>query len=199
MPIILPCDSCGKLLSRSPSQVTGHVFCDKECRRTFITTPLEERFWQRVEKTAICWLWKGGCSQHGYGIFSTTKRADNPRKYHQTVAHRMAWELTYGPIPPGQEVCHNCPGGDNPRCVNPDHLFLGTQADNMRDAVRKGRHYSHPRKLSDAQAVFALMMRGRLSQKCLARALGVTATAIQQLHERKTYKDIDMCSVEEMD
>lgn len=98
---------------------------------------LTARFWPKVQvSTEGCWLWAGSRNHHGYGRLSYY-RADGVRA---TVrANRLAWEINVGPIPPGLEVCHNCPGGDNPACVNPAHLFLGTHTDNMMDMLRKGR------------------------------------------------------------
>lgn len=96
--------------------------------------PLPDRFWEKVDKSAgpdACWFWIGSISG-GYGmIFRDGERIG---------AHRISWELHNGPIPPGLDVLHNCPGGDNPACVNPAHLFLGTHTDNMADMVAKGRH-----------------------------------------------------------
>jgi hypothetical protein len=86
-------------------------------------------FWSKVRKTRACWLWQGGRQSHGYGEFNWP-----PHRTKQ--AHRLAWLLTCGPIPPGMYVLHHC---DNPSCVRPDHLFLGTPADNMTDMVAKGR------------------------------------------------------------
>ena len=85
-------------------------------------------FWDNVEKTDSCWLWTG-CQQYtGYGMFWTGFKL----KY----AHRCAWELINGPIAKGLYICHTC---DRPRCVNPNHLFLGTAGKNSKDSHQKGR------------------------------------------------------------
>jgi hypothetical protein len=85
--------------------------------------------------STACWLWPKSTNTSGYGLF----RLSWPDGTKETSAHRVAWVLTYGPIPPGQVVCHNCPTGDNPACCNPHHLWLGSQADNIRDCNAKGR------------------------------------------------------------
>ena len=108
------------------------LFCTQDCNRAYRTLTPEQRFWPKVNKTDTCWLWTGYTMPFGHGQIRGKDKA--------VLAHRLSWELHNGPIPEGMEVCHNCPSGDNPRCVNPDHLFLGTQIDNMLDAVKKKRH-----------------------------------------------------------
>jgi len=91
-----------------------------------------DRFWSKVTKTPTCWRWTAACSGRGYGVFKYRGRQDG--------AHRVSWLLTFGEIPDGLQVLHRC---DNRWCVRPDHLFLGTQEDNMQDASRKGRMSRH--------------------------------------------------------
>ena len=88
-----------------------------------------ERFWSKVQKIdGGCWLWIAYRDSKGYGSFGLDGKV---RK-----AHRVAYELTYGPLPEGAHVLHSC---DNPSCVNPQHLRAGTHVDNMRDRVEHGR------------------------------------------------------------
>jgi hypothetical protein len=92
---------------------------------------MPERFWNKVNKVeGTCWLWTGVSSSVGYGRFCWRERATS-----LIGAHRVSWMLTYGDIPDGLFVLHKC---DVKLCVNPDHLWLGTNADNIRDAADKG-------------------------------------------------------------
>jgi excisionase family DNA binding protein len=91
---------------------------------------LEGRFWRYVEKSDGCWQWTGAANPKGYGNIGRGKGLGTAK------AHRVSWELHFGPIPPGLYVCHAC---DNPPCVRPDHLFLGTAQDNNNDKIAKGR------------------------------------------------------------
>ncbi len=88
-----------------------------------------ERFWTKVNKSLDCWNWLANKYPNGYGQFQLEGK---PRS-----AHRLSYELAYGPIPKGLVVRHKC---DNPGCVRPEHLELGTQADNVQDSVRRSRN-----------------------------------------------------------
>lgn len=93
--------------------------------------PADVRFREKVNKTEGCWLWTAGVNRQGYGLFN---RATKPSKC--VLAHRYSYELAHGPLAQSACVLHRC---DNPRCVRPDHLFLGTRTDNADDKVAKGR------------------------------------------------------------
>lgn len=103
-------------------------------RHTVRIGSLAERLWAKVDRTESCWIWTGGTNIKGYGCIGLGERGRG-----KALAHRVSWELAFGPIPDGLWVLHHC---DNPPCVRPDHLWLGTAADNNRDMVAKGRHWS---------------------------------------------------------
>ncbi len=111
---------------------------------------LEDRFWPKVIKTDGCWLWNGAKLPSGYGHLNIRINGSWKTIY----AHRLSWILNYGDIPAGMDVLHHC---DNPPCVNPLHLFIGTMADNIRDRDAKHRGVwlsgdkSHSTKISDEQ------------------------------------------------
>lgn len=105
-----------------------------------VRVAFDTRFWSRVDRDPdrlfTCWLWTGQLNAYGYGSLSRS----NGRGWsgEHVAAHRISWVLhTRGPIPVGMNVLHRC---DEPSCVNPAHLFLGTLAENQEDCVRKGRH-----------------------------------------------------------
>ena len=138
--------------------------------------PIERRFWSKVNKTSDCWLWVGAADRQGYGRIKTSTTV---------LAHRKSWEIHNGPIPDGLLVCHKC---DNPPCVRPDHLFLGTNDDNMADMVQKGRAPRQSR-LTDIE-VATIRRRyadGERWPRSLAREFGVSRSTIYYIVRRKTW------------
>lgn len=116
------------------------------------TVPVEVRFWAKVDKSGECWEWTGAKNRAGYGMLKAGAANGS-----NTIAHRYSWTLVNGEIPDGLKILHKC---DNPGCVRPSHLFLGTQKDNVHDMIAKGRDTAikeqkgekHPRaKLTNSQ------------------------------------------------
>lgn len=145
-----------------------------------------ERFWSHVAKGDGCWQWRLKPSQKGYGRFAVHGR--------KTVyAHRFLWQLLYGAIPNGLCICHHC---DNPICVRPDHLFIGTHKDNAQDRDKKGRGgdisgFKHPLckvTTSDVKKIRALAQRTTLTQECIGVLFGVSQQAISRIVIGATYQ-----------
>lgn len=127
------CGKCGAKINKCPS-LTGK-YCSQRCYHSIPKKRSDpvERFWRYVRKTDDCWEWTGcmkGPGRHQYGHMALSG-------YKRVTSHRFSWEIHFGPIPEGMFVCHRC---DNPSCVRPDHLFLGTNSENMKDRWNKGRY-----------------------------------------------------------
>jgi HNH endonuclease len=155
--------------------------------------PAEDRFWAKVVKGPDCWEWSGWRDRKGYACF------DYPggRK-----AYRFSWEIHNGPIPPGLCVCHHC---DNPSCVNPEHLFLGTIADNNADMVRKGRNgfgpvtlecrprgEAHTRAKVTEEQVREIRRLNALGigYRRLSKEYGLSRPSIQAITRRRSWKHV---------
>lgn len=159
-----------------------------------MTKLLSERFMAYVDKAGPngCWLWTGGKSSHGYGAF----RMFQPKR---TVrAHRLSYEMHKGPIPSGLHVCHGC---DNPGCVNPDHLWLGTPADNARDRDAKNRVQSGERhyaaKLTAADVADIIRASSGTTQDALASKFGITQSAVSHIVSGRRWKRVHAALAEE--
>ncbi len=131
-----------------------------------------------VAPVTDCWEWQGYRERYGYGTISTGSRSDGTKR--KILAHRAAWMAWHGNIPADLAVLHKC---DNPACFNPNHLFLGTQADNMRDMAQKGRSNSGARNpgavLTKEQAVEIFALPGR--QADIAARFGVSRSTVGKI------------------
>lgn len=143
--------------------------------------PFETRFWAKVDKTDGCWIWTGCLNNNGYGEINMGGREKGGSVY----AHRASWELRNGDVTTGMCVCHKC---DNPACVNPDHLFLGTQRENMRDAAVKGR-ISQARLTADQVREIRCSVS---SNREFAAKFGVNTDIIGNVRRGKTYKHVSL-------
>lgn len=173
------CKRCGAPVAAK------RLYCSQKCYHEDEAAQSLAAFWDRVEKTATCWLWKGQRRGRGYGVIAVHHR----KRY----AHRMAWELTHGPIPEGLQIMHIC---DNPPCVNPAHLQLGSPKDNSVDAMNKGRlakgyyRVTNP-KLTPAQ-VTEIRRRAAAGEgtMSLSRAFGLTPGNIWKIKTRRTWLEV---------
>lgn len=163
-----------------PGDVVMPVCATRECinpmhARDGRAETTAEDFWARVERRKGCWLWTGSKAPHGYGQAPGSGRGNGLR-----LAHRVAWELTRGPIPKGACVLHHC---DVRLCVNPDHLFLGSRAMNNRDRDDKGRGASrltleHVRRIRIASGTL----------KEIAEPFGVSASTVHAIRHRRAWR-----------
>lgn len=144
-----------------------------------------ERFEKFIERIPFsgCWLWTGKINDSGYGVWRQTPTQNYQR------AHRLFYKLLIGAIPDGVFVCHRC---DVPCCVNPAHLFLGSQKDNMADAAAKGRTAKgmmHGQSKLNSEDVLKIRSSFE-TQEELALRFGVTRTTIGRIRNRKLWRDL---------
>jgi hypothetical protein len=182
------CEQCNKPYLADIRNTVGR-FCSRSCyyeHRRQAAQPISERFWSRVAFGEGCWE------------FATHLVHKQPRTFYRigddgqevkVKAHRMAWELVNGPIPEGLEVCHNC---DNPPCVRPDHLFLGTHQENMDDRNNKQRQVFGERvtgavlTADDVREIRRLVAEGQ-SQHSVAKSFGVTQGCVWLIVRGRTW------------
>lgn len=134
------CLICKRMFT--PTRNSEGKYCSQTCYQSApkFHIPLADRFWPYVTKTTACWIWTGsGDGIDGYGRIKIP--TGTRRRQKMIGAHRASWEIHFGPVPGGLQVCHHC---DNPSCVKPDHLFLGTNKQNQLDCVQKGRRPHTP-------------------------------------------------------
>jgi hypothetical protein len=146
------------------------------------------RFWSKVDTSSEngCWMWMGARRRKGYGVIT------DPRSTKQRIASRVSYTLTYGEIPSGLCVCHVC---DNPTCVRPDHLFLGTNADNIADKVAKQRQTRGEKHrnthLTDCQIKeIRLACESGERQASVGRRFGISQSTVSSIFLRTTWRHV---------
>lgn len=161
--------------------------CSKSCARRLANGTPEQRFWAQVEKTDGCWFWIPAKARNEYGAIRVLGHRSKVK------AHRFSWELHFGPIPDGLDTLHHC---DTPPCVRPDHLFLGTNGDNVADKVSKGRQSKGAgtgvAKLTPdtVRAIRAMLATGA-GQRETARAFDVSHTTVRWIAVGKIWKHVN--------
>lgn len=149
--------------------------------RPYNIETLEEKIRRqtKIDKNG-CWIWQGGSAANGYGMCYVQRIRAN------RGAHRVAWEVFNGQIPEGMNVCHRC---DTPKCCNPDHLFLGSALDNVRDKIEKGRHRHgsahHFAKLDEPQVREIFLAKG--PRREIAKRFNVTRQTVGHIKRRATW------------
>ena len=189
--ILKKCPQCLKEFNPKPKR-PRQVFCSRHCsglftiKRNHVSVPIEIRFMRHVTRTATCWIWTGARDRDGYGCYDL--------EGHHTRAHRVSWRIYHGEIPSGLWVLHHC---DNPCCVNPEHLFLGTHLDNMRDMVSKGRAHRqfgeecNFSKLKADDIPYILRLRARGLTYCeIAQMLGVRWQSIYAIMSGRSWSRV---------
>lgn len=147
--------------------------------------PVEQAFSHYVGPATAtgCTEWLGARNRQGYGRIV---RGDN-----QMAAHRVSYELHKGPIPDGLLIRHTC---DNPPCVNPDHLLIGTVRDNSQDSIERGRHAhgetAGPTKLNEDQVKEIIQLKGRMTQREIGELYGISREAVSGIHTRRNWKHL---------
>jgi hypothetical protein len=181
---VVTCPVCGQDFKQVNE---GQRRCSIRCRDLAKTVPPEQRFERFFERgsNSDCWLWRGGTTSHGYAVFQIARGKS-------MMAYRFMWETLYGEIDEGLFVCHRC---DNPLCVNPAHLFLGTHQDNRTDMVAKSRQTSGERnpqaKLTESDVLaMRAERRGGAALTTLAKKYGVAHMTAHYICKGKRWKHL---------
>ena len=177
------CVECGSLKTRYPSYAKRKnkkgPFCSKPCHLSFVR---KNALKYKIDKNG-CWLWERYLTKAGYGQLKFERKT--------ILAHRLSWEIKYGEIPENLCICHKC---DVRSCVNPEHLFIGTHVDNMKDRNMKGRakglkgENHNKAKLSNKDVLY--IRKNKLPKKALAKIFKVSNNTIKDIISKRTWKHI---------
>lgn len=188
--VFTTCERCGIEFKVSTYVLGQKKYCGKKCQ----VGTLEQKFWSHVNKIeddTSCWEWTASFDDHGYGVMGIEGKTPK--------AHRVSYELHNGVFDYSLFVCHKC---DNPHCVRPDHLFLGTASDNMKDCAAKGRNSGLPRifrgeehggsKLTeDMVRNIRILHSNGMMQKDIAATLNLSKHCIWSVVNRISWKHVN--------
>lgn len=184
--MVRTCLKCASPIPRKASNYNTRKYCGRPCYVAAIAFDMEQRreaFWAKVDKSAgpdACWIWQAARSVSNYGTFSWFGTNIN--------AHRAAYMLTHGPIEPGKDVLHTCHNGVG-GCVNPAHLYLGTDVDNIRDKFEAGRQRKTFRKLGLEKARLIKAAKGKRRAVELATTLGFSVRTIHAVWSGRSWRN----------
>lgn len=170
----------------------GQQLKQKLLEKMVVSEDAQKRFWSfaKIKGADDCWDWIRALDSYGYGVFSCQYE---PKKRTGILAHRISYFLTHGLLPNHLCVCHRC---DNTKCVNPAHLFLGTNTDNRRDSVEKDRHCRGERqglhKLTETQVteIRFLHFYDRVNCAAISQSFGVSRQCIHAITNGRTWKHV---------
>ncbi len=198
--IPVTCPQCGKVFVIEPNAIRRTNCCSRKCRWAYQTTTLEQKLAKFTKRVGQCLVWTGTKQPSGYGLVGYEGRTQR--------VHRAVWQRAHGPIPAGLIVMHSC---DNPPCCELSHLSLGTNTDNVRDCIAKGRmpmgdkHHSrlHPETLPygekspnakltdwDVIAIRLSFKSGLRSGRELASVFNVTPQCIHYIIHNRTWRHL---------
>lgn len=193
--IIVQCEACGQLFEKMPYAALRARACSPHCRWVLAHRartpypPVAERFWAKVDKTpghgpdGDCWIWKGSTRSRGYALCTMNGKL--------VGAHKVSYLINKGEVPEGLCVLHKC---DVRSCVRPDHLWLGTVAENNADKIAKGRARNlvgseHPSsKITEAQAV--MILNDPRKYQDIADEHGISIPLVGNIKNRRAWKHI---------
>lgn len=178
------CEQCESEFYRRRLPEGKGRFCSNLCARTNRNSPIDQRFWRRVNQNGPivrpelgpCWVWNAGTTVFGYGIIS------------RTLTHRFSWKLHNGTIPANTCVLHRC---DNPPCIRPEHLFLGTKKSNAIDMAQKGRQRNQVLSTAQIREIRARYSRGGITWKTLGLEYHVTTHHIGNIIHRRVGRHVE--------
>lgn len=171
------CGTCGK---EYRPKALKQISCSGACRGLAQRKAAQARFWERMDKTGSCWLWRGAVTTHGYGCVKWDERV--------LGAHKVAYTLVKGEVPAGMQIRHSC---DTRLCCNPEHLEIGTHIDNMADMAARGRGQKDGKRILTAEAVREIRAaHGKESSGTLSKRFNVQQSYIFAIWAGRVWRKV---------